>query len=298
MWIVRLALKRPYTFVVMALLIVLGGVYSLLRMPTDILPEIDIPVISVVWQYGGLPPDEMEQRFTGYYERVLSTTVNGIEHIESQSLYGVSVTKVFFHPGTKMEMANAQVGAVSQTMLKFLPVGATPPLIVNYSASNVPILQGSVHSDSLPEQQLYDITNNFLRTGLATVQGVQMPFPYGGKQRQIMIDIDLPRLYALGLSAIDVSNAVQAQNLVLPSGTAKLGNQEMVVRLNSSPDAVRDIAALPIKTVHGSTVTLGDVAQVRDGFAPQTSIVRANGRRGVLVTLLKSAGASTVDIAQ
>ena len=297
MWIVRLALKRPYSFVVMAMLIVIGGVYSLLQMPTDILPEIDIPVISIVWQYGGLPPDEMEQRFTGYYERVLTTTVNGIEHIESQSLYGVSVTKVFFHPGTKMEMANAQVTSVSQTILKFLPVGATPPLVVNYSASNVPVLQGSVHSDTLPEQQLYDLTNNFLRAGLATVQGAQMPFPYGGKQRQIMVDIDLPRLYALGLSPNDVSGAVQAQNLVLPSGTAKLGNQEMLVRLNSSPDAVRDIAALPIKSVNGSTVTLGDVAQVRDGFAPQTSIVRANGRRGVLVTLLKSAGASTVDIA-
>jgi multidrug efflux pump subunit AcrB len=297
MWIVRLALRRPYTFVVMAMLIVIGGVYSVLQMPTDILPEVDIPVISVVWQYGGLAPDEMEQRFTGFYERGLTTTVAGIEHIESQSLFGVSVTKVFFHPGTKMEMANAQVTAISQTFLKFLPVGATPPLVVNYSASNVPILQGSIHSDTLSEQQLYDLTSNFLRTGLATVQGAQMPFPYGGKQRQVMIDIDLPRLYAIGLSPNDVSNAVQAQNLVLPSGTAKLGNQELLVRLNSSPDAIRDIAALPLKTVNGSTLTIGDVAQVRDGFAPQTSLVRANGRRGVLMTLLKSAGSSTVDIA-
>ena len=298
MWIVRLALRRPYTFVVMAALILMGGVYSLIKMPTDILPEIDIPVISIVWQYAGLPPEEMEQRFTGYYERVLTTTVNGIEHIESQSLYGVSVTKVFFHPGTKMEMANAQVTGVSQTMLKFLPVGATPPLIINYSASNVPILQGSVHSDTLSEQQLYDQTNNFLRTGLATVQGAQMPFPYGGKQRQIMIDIDLPRLHALGLSPSDVNSAVQAQNLVLPAGTVKLGQQELLVRLNSSPDSVRDIGALPLRTVNGSTVLISDVAQVRDGFAPQTSIVRANGRRGVLVTLLKSAGASTVDTVQ
>src|SRR5580658_4876161 len=298
MWIVRLALRRPYTFVVMAILIVIGGAYSVLRMPTDILPEIEIPVVSVVWQYGGLPPDEMEQRFTGFFERGLTTTVNGIEHIESQSLYGVSVTKVFFHPGTKMEMANAQVTASAQTFLKFLPPGATPPLIVNYSASNVPILQGSIHSDTLSEQQLYDLTSNFLRAGLATVQGAQMPFPYGGKQRQVMVDIDLPRLYALGLSPNDVSNAVQAQNLVLPSGTAKLGNQELLVRLNSSPDAVRDIAALPVKSVKGSTVTLGDVAQVRDGFAPQTSLVRTNGRRGVLMTLLKSAGSSTIDIAR
>ncbi len=297
MWIVRLALRRPYTFVVMAMLIVIGGVFATLQMPTDILPEIDIPVIAVVWQYGGLPPDEMEQRFTGFYERALTTTVNGIEHMESQSLYGVSVTKVFFHAGTKMEMANAQVTAISQTLLKFFPVGATPPLIVNYSASNVPILQGSIHSDTLSEQQLFDLTSNFLRTGLATVQGAQMPFPYGGKQRQVMVDIDLPRLYALGLSPNDVNNAMQAQNLVLPSGTTKLGSQELLVRLNSSADAIRDIAAMPVKTVNGSTVTIGDVAQVRDGFAPQTSLVRANGRRGVLMTLLKSAGASTLDIA-
>ncbi len=182
-------------------------------------------------------------------------------------------------------------------MLKFLPPGATPPLIINYSASNVPILQGSVHSDTLSEQMLFDLTSNFLRTGLATVQGVQMPFPYGGKQRQVMIDIDLPRLYALGLSPNDVSNAVQAQNLILPSGTAKLGSQELLVRLNSSPDAIRDIASLPVKSVKGSTITIGDIAQVRDGFAPQTSVVRANGRRGVLMTLLKSAGSSTLDIA-
>jgi CzcA family heavy metal efflux pump len=296
MWIVRLALARPYTFVVMAMLIVVGGIYSILQMPTDILPEIDIPVVSVVWAYGGLAPEEMEQRFTGFFERGLTTTVNGIEHIESQSLYGVSVTKVFFHPGTKMEMANAQVTASSQTFLKFLPPGATPPLIVNYSASNVPIIEGSVHSDTLSEQQLFDLTSNFLRTGLATVQGAQMPFPYGGKQRQVMVDIDLPRLYALGLSPNDVSTAVQAQNLILPSGTAKLGGQELLIRLNSSPDAIKDISALPIKTVNGSTITIGDVAQVRDGFAPQTSLVRANGRRGVLMTLLKSSGSSTVDI--
>jgi multidrug efflux pump subunit AcrB len=296
MWIVRLALRRPYTFVVMAMLIVIAGVYSILAMPTDILPEIDIPVIAVVWQYGGLPPDEMEQRFTGNYERALTTTVAGIEHIESQSLYGVSVTKVFFHAGTKMEMANAQVTAISQTLLKQFPVGATPPLIINYSASNVPILQGSIHSDTLSEQQLFDLTSNFLRTGLATVQGAQMPYPYGGKQRQVMVDIDLPRLHALGLSPNDVSNAVQAQNLVLPAGTAKLGAQELLIRLNSSPDAIREIADLPVKTVNGSTVTIGDVAHVRDGFAPQTSLVRANGRRGILMTLLKSAGASTLDI--
>jgi multidrug efflux pump subunit AcrB len=296
MWIVRLALRRPYTFVVMAMLIVLGGIYSILQMPTDILPEINIPVIAVVWQYGGLPPEEMEQRFTGNFERALTTTVNGIEHIESQSLFGVSVTTVFFHAGTKIEMANAQVTAISQTLLKQFPTGSTPPLIVNYSASNVPILQGSVHSDTMSEQQLFDLTSNFLRTGLATVQGVQMPWPYGGKQRQVMIDIDLPRLYALGLSPNDVSNAIQLQNLVLPSGTAKVGQQELLFRLNSAPEDIKEIASLPIKSAKGATVTIGDVANVRDGFAPQTSVVRANGRRGILMTLLKSAGSSTLDI--
>jgi multidrug efflux pump subunit AcrB len=296
MWIVRLALRRPYTFVVVAMLIVLMGVFSILQMPTDILPEIDIPVIAVVWQYSGLPPVEMEQRFTSNFERALTTTTNGIEHIESQSLYGVSVIKVFFHPGTKIEMANAQVTAISQTLLKQFPVGATPPLIVNYSASNVPILQGSVHSDSMSEQELFDLTSNFLRTGLATVQGAQMPWPYGGKQRQVMIDIDLPRLYALGLSPNDVSNAVQAQNLVVPSGTAKIGAQELLFRLNGSPDEIKTIASLPIKSAKGATVTIGDVAVVRDGFTPQTSLVRANGRRGVLMTMLKSAGSSTLDI--
>jgi multidrug efflux pump subunit AcrB len=296
MWIVRLALRRPYTFVVMSMLIVLAGIYSILQMPTDILPEINIPVIAIVWQYAGLPPDEMEQRFTGNFERALTTTVAGIEHIESQSLYGVSVTKVFFHPGTKIEMANAQVTAISQTLLKQYPVGSTPPLIVNYSASNVPILQGSIHSDTLSEQELFDLTSNFLRTGLATVQGVQMPYPYGGKQRQVMIDLDLPRLYSFGLSPNDVNNALNAQNLVLPSGTAKLGPQELLIRLNSSPDAIHEIASMPIKTVAGSTVTIGDVAHVRDGYAPQTSLVRANGRRGILMTLLKSGGSSTLDI--
>jgi multidrug efflux pump subunit AcrB len=296
MWIVRLALRRPYTFVVMSMLIVIAGIYSILQMPTDILPEINIPVIAVVWQYGGLPPDEMEQRFTGNFERALTTTVSGIEHIESQSLYGVSITKVFFHSGTKIEMANAQVTAISQTLLKQYPVGSTPPLIVNYSASNVPIIQGSIHSDTLSEQELFDLTSNFLRTGLATVQGVQMPWPYGGKQRQVMVDLDLRHIYALGLSPNDVSAAIQSQNLVLPSGTAKIGDQELLVRLNSSPDAIREIASLPVKTVNGSTVTIGDVAQVRDGYAPQTSLVRANGRRGILMTLLKSAGSSTLDI--
>jgi CzcA family heavy metal efflux pump len=296
MWIVSLALRRPYTFVVVAMLITVLGIFTVLQMPTDILPEIDIPVVAVVWTYNGLPPEEMEQRFTSLYERALTTSVNGIEHIDSQSMYGISVVKVFFQPGTKIEMANAQITAISQTLLKQFPVGATPPQIINYSASNVPILQGSVHSDTMPEQELFDLSSNFLRVGMATVQGAQLPTPYGGKQRQVMVDLDLPRLYALGLSPEDVSQAVQAQNLVLPSGTAKIGDQELLFRPNGSPDAVSQIAALPLKTAHGATVLLEDVATVRDGFAPQTSLVRANGRRGVLVTVLKSAGASTLDI--
>ena len=296
MWIVRLALRRPYTFVVMSMLIVIAGIYSIFEMPTDILPEIDIPVVAVVWQYGGLPPEEMERRFSGGFERFLTTTVDGIEHIESQSLYGVSIIKVFFHPGTKIEMANAQITANAQTALRFDPPGSTPPLIINYSASNVAILQGSIHSDTLQEQQLLDLTSNFLRVGLATVQGAQMPYPYGGKQREVMVDLDLARLHSFGLSPNDVSDALQAQNLILPSGTVKLGNQELLVRLNSSPDAVRDIGQLPIKTVNGSTVTIGDVAQVRDGYAPQTNLVLTNGRRGALLSLFKSASASTLDI--
>ena len=296
MWIVRLALQRPYTFVVMAMLIVLAGIFTISRMPTDVFPEVDIPVIAVVWAYGGLAPEEMDLRFTGNYERALTTTVSGIEHIESQALYGISVTKIFFHQGTRIEGANAQVTAISQTLLKSFPPGSTPPLILNYSASNVPILQGSVHSDTLAEQTLFDLTTNSLRTGLATVQGAQMPFPNGGKVRQIMIDIDPARLQAMQLSPRDVSDAISLQNLILPSGTVKLGDQELMLRLNSSADTMAELAAMPLRSLNGSTVTIGDVAQVRDGFAVQTSVVHADGRRGVLMPILKSAGQSTLDI--
>ncbi len=296
MWIVRLALRRPYTFVVMALCILLGGIFTIARMPTDIFPEVDIPVIGVVWQYAGMMPEELANRVTSAYERTLTTTVNGIEHIESQTLLGTAVIKVFFHPGTQISEANAEVTAISQTLLKQFPPGTTPPLIMQYSASNVPVLQASVHSETLPEQPLFDLTSNFLRIGLATVQGAQMPFPFGGKVRQIMVDIDPERLQADGISPRDVIDAVNAQNLILPAGTAKLGTQEVYVKLNSSPTAVAEIANLPIKTVRGATITIGDVAHVRDGYAPQTSIVRADGRRGVLVSILKGAGASTIDI--
>jgi multidrug efflux pump subunit AcrB len=296
MWIVRLALARPYTFVVMAMLIVLGGVFSILNMPTDIFPEIDIPVIAVVWQYNGLSAEDMEQRVTGNYERAVTTTVNGIEHIESQTISGTAVIKIFFHQGTHIDAANAQVTAISQTLLKQFPPGITPPLILQYNASNVPIIQGSIHSDTLSEQALFDLTSNFLRIGLATVQGAQMPYPFGGKQRQIMIDIDLARLHALGLSPNDVSNALNLQNVILPGGTAKLGAQEISMRMNGTPDVSSEIGAMPIKTVNGATVTIADVATVRDGYAPQTSLVRANGTHGVLMTILKSGSSSTLDI--
>ncbi len=296
MWIVRLALRRPYTFVVMAIVIAIGGGLAVTRMATDIFPEIDIPVIAVVWQYGGLSAEDVEQRMTGNFERAATTTVNGIEHIESQTLNGWGVIKVFFNQGTDLGAANAQVTAISQTLLKQFPPGVTPPLIMQYSASNVPVIQASVHSDTLTESELFDLTSNFLRIGLATVQGAQMPFPFGGKTRQVMIDIDLARLQALGLSPIDVSNAVNVQNLILPGGSTKQGVQEVTVRMNGSPTVLQEIASMPIRQINGVTVSIGDVATVHDGFAPQTSLVRTNGRHGVLVSILKSGGSSTLDV--
>ncbi len=295
MWIVRLALRRPYTFVVMAMLIAILGVVTILRMPTDIFPEIQIPVISVIWVYNGLSPDEMETRVVGSFERVLVSTVNDIEHIESQSLYGTAVVKIFLQPGANVEGAIAQTVSSSESVLRTLPPGIFPPLVIRYSASNVPILQVSLGSDSLSEQQLFDLATNNLRPGMASVPGAQIPYPYGGKVRQIMVDIDPEKLYAWNLSAADVSNAITVQNLILPSGTAKIGQQEYNVRLNSSPKVVADIGELPIKTIGTRTIYVKDVANVRDGFAPQTNLVHVDGKRGVLQPILKS-GASTLDI--
>lgn len=296
MWLVRIALNRPYTFVVMALMILLGGIFTIQRMPKDILPEIDIPVVAVVWSYGGLPPEEMEKRIVSGFERFLITTVSDIEHTESQSLTGVAVIKVFFHPGAKIEAATAQITAVAQTAVRGLPVGATPPLILRYSASNAPVLQLALESEKLSEQQLFDLGVNFVRAGVVTVQGAGVPYPYGGKQRQAMVDIDLTRLYAWGLSPRDVINAVNVQNLTLPSGSLKLGDVEYPVRLNGSPDTLQALNRIPIRTLNGRTVYLEDVANIRDGFAPQTSIVHANGKRAVVMPILKSAGASTLDV--
>ncbi|HKX32875.1 MAG TPA: efflux RND transporter permease subunit, partial [Blastocatellia bacterium] len=296
MWIVKLALRRPYTFVVAALLIALFGYVTISRMSTDIFPEIDIPVVSVIWTYNGIAPEEMEKRVVTMSERGLTTTVNDIEHIESQSVNGVSVIKVFFHPGAKIEAAVAQVTAMSQSVLRVLPPGITPPFILRYNVSNVPILQASISSDSLSEQQLYDYSQNFIRTQLATVQGASIPLPYGGKPRQIMVDLDPQSLFAKGLSAADITAAINAQNLILPAGSVKLGEREYNVRLNSSPDTAAALNDLPIKQVNGATVYIRDVAQVRDGSAVQVNIVRQDGRRSSLLTILKSSGASTLDI--
>jgi len=295
MWIVRTALKKPYTFVVMAILIAILGVVTINRMPTDIFPEIQIPVVAVIWNYTGISPDEMETRVVGNYERVLVSTVSGIEHIESQSLNGVSVVKIFLQEGANIDSAISQVVATSQQVLRAMPPGIFPPLVMRYNAANVPIVQVSLGSDTLNEQQLFDNAVNGLRPGMATVPGAQVPYPYGGTVRQIMIDIDPERLYAWNLSAADVSAAVSVQNLIAPSGTAKIGEQEYNVRLNNSPTVVAEIANLPIKSVGTRTIFIRDVAQVRDGFAPQTNIIRVDGKRGVLQPVLKS-GASTLDI--
>src|SRR5882762_1460142 len=252
MWIVQLALRRPYTFVVLAMLIVLMGVLEVLRMPTDIYPEINIPVVAAVWSYNGLQPREMEGRMTTPFERATTTTVGGIDHIESQTLYGVSVVKVFLQPGTSIDGAVAEIAAAAQPILKSMPPGTTPPLIIPYSASNVPILQLGLSSPTLDEQQIYDIGTNFLRPGLASVQGAQLPLPIGGKQREIVVDLDPLKLFAWNLSPADISNAVNAQNVVVPSGTVKMGTLEYPILANASPAVVDAFNSLPVKTVNGT----------------------------------------------
>ncbi len=278
------------------MLIVLMGAFVITHMPTDIFPEVDIPVISVIWQYTGMSPEEMEGRIIRPYEGILTTTVNDIEHIESQSINGEGVVRIYFQPGAKIAEAEAQVTAISQTSLRQMPPGIQPPLMLRYSASTVPILQLSLGSNTLPEQQLFDITNNFLRPELATVQGAMLPWPYGGKQRQIMVDLDPQKLMGFGLSAADVSNAINTQNLIVPSGTAKIGTQEYAVHVNSSPDTVLGLNDLPIKTVNGSTVFIKDVAHVADKFLPQTNLVHIDGKKGVLEPVYKLGNASTLDI--
>ena len=296
MWIVKLALRRPYTFVVVSILIALFGVVSALRMPTDIFPEINIPLVTVVWQYSGMPPEEMERRVVSSAERFYSTTVNNIEHIESQSINGTGIIKIYFQPGADIPTAVAEITSASQTAVKNLPPGIQPPIILRFNATDVPVLQIGIDSKTLSETQLYDLATNTMRLQLATVQGAALPLPYGGKAREIMVDLNPEALYAKGVSPADVSNAINAQSLVLPSGTAKFGEREYFVRLNSSPDVASMLNDIPIKTVNGTTIYVRDVAQVRDGYAVQTNLVRENGHRGVYQSILKNGNASTLDV--
>ncbi len=296
MWIVRLALQRPYTFIVMALLIVALGGLAIVRMPTDIFPEIDIPVVTVIWSYSGISPEEMAEVVTIRSERAFTTSVNDIEHMESQSLPGLSVIRIFFHPSAKVEAAVAQLAASSQSVLHSLPTGMTPPSIIRYNASSVPILQLSLSSDTMSEQSVYDYGYNFIRTQLSTVQGASFPLPYGGKPRQIMVDIDPKALFAQNLSPQDVVTAIGNQSLITPAGNMKIGPNQYTVELNNLPETVASFNNLPLKRSNGTTIFVRDVAHVRDGFAIQTNIVRHNGRRGALLTVLKNGAASTLDI--
>jgi multidrug efflux pump subunit AcrB len=294
--LVRIALSRPYTFIVLALVILIAGPLAALRTPTDIFPNIGIPVISVVWTYNGLPPDQMSGRVIYYYERQLTTAVNDIEHIESQSLPGVGIVKIFFQPGVDIRTATAQVTSISQTVVKQMPPGITPPQILNYNASTVPVLQMALSSTELSEANIRDIAQNFMRPTLISVPGVAIPTPYGGKQKQVTLDLNPQALAAKGLSAQDVGNALSAQNQIIPVGTAKIGTYEYHVQLNNSPTLIDELNRLPIKTVNGATITVGDVAHVRDGSPPQNNIVRVDGKRAVLMPALKNGNASTLDV--
>ena len=294
--IVRVALQRPYTFIVLALLILIVGPLAALRTPTDIFPEIRIPVIAVTWQFTGLPPEQFAGRITTLYERSLTTTVNDIEHIEANSYAGTSVVKIFFQPGVNVAVANAQVTAISQAVLKQMPPGITPPLILNFSASTVPILQLAVAGKGFSEQSLFDLAVNSVRPPLVTVPGAAIPYPYGGKQRLVQIDLDGPAMQARGLSGQDVANALAAQNLIIPVGTQKIGEFEYTLQLNSAPSVISELGDLPIKAVNGATVYIRDVANVHDGNSPQTNIVHVDGNRSVLMSVLKNGATSTLAI--
>ena len=296
MWIVRVALDRPYTFIVLAILILVLSPVMILRTPTDIFPNINIPVVAVAWQYTGMNPEELEGRITSTYERLLTTTVDNIEHIESTTVNGQAIVKLYLQPGASLDTANAQVTAISQTVLRQLPPGTLPPLIINYSASSVPILQLGISGQGLSEQQLNDLSQNFLRPQLVTVPGAVIPYSYGGKQRQVMIDLNERVIQSKGFGPQDILNAVLQQNVILPSGTAKIGSSEYDVRMNTAPKTVAELNNLPVKVVGDSTIYLRDVANIRDGFSPQTNIVRQDGHRGALVTILKAGNASTIDV--
>ena len=296
MWIVKLALNRPYTFIVLALLILLMSPVVILRTPTDIFPNIDIPVVSIGWTYTGLNPEELEGRLTTPYEKALSTLVDNVQHVESTTYNGSVVVKIYLQPGASLDTANAQITAASQYLLRQLPPGILPPQIINFSASSVPILQLGVSGKDMTEQALNDAASNFIRPQLITVPGAVLPLPYGGKQRQIDINMDQAEMQAKGIAPGDLLNAVAQQNVVMPSGTIKIAGSEYDVRTNGTPRTVEDLANIPLKEVNGTTIYLHDVASVSDGFAVQTNIVRQDGRRGVLISILKNGNASTLDV--
>src|ERR1700682_3201564 len=298
MWIVRLALRRPYTFIVMAILIGIMGGISIVTTPTDIFPYINIPMVGVIWTYNGMSPDDMAKRVLIVSERAMTTTVNGIERIESTAYNGVGLIRVYMQPGTNVDLAVAQVTAVSQTLLRTMPPGIFPPLIVQSDASSVPILQLGLSSGTLTEQQLYDYGQNFIRTRLSTIPGISVPLPYGGKVRSVMVDLDPDALYGKGLSATDISSALNLQNLILPTGTVKVGTREYLIRLNSSPELVSAMNDIPVKTVNGAPVYMRDIGQVRDGYQVQTNIVRIDGGLSSLLTVLRHGGASTLAVVQ
>src|SRR5437016_13083634 len=288
MWIVRLALRRPYTFVVMAILIAILGSTAIVTMPVDIFPYIDIPIVSVLWVYSGLAPEEMEKRVVTNFERSLTSNVNDIEHIESQAYNGYAVIRIYFHPNVKVDMAVAQVTATMQTSLRQMPPGMFPANVLKYDTASVPVLPLGLSSKTLREQEIFDLGNNFIRTPLGTVQGASVSYPFGGKTRSVMVDLNLDELYAKQLAPIDVSNALTLQNLILPAGTAKFLDTEYQIKVNSSPQVLEDLNNLPIKTVNGATVYIKDVAQVRDGFSVQSNIVRTNGTRWLLMTVVRT----------
>ena len=296
MWIVRLALKEPYTIIVLAILILLFGTLAIVHTPTDIFPDINIPVVSIIWT-DNMEPQDLADRIVSITERSLTTTVDNIEHIESQSLYGIAVVKVFFQPSVSIDKAIAQITAISQTQLRQLPAGTTPPLIISYSASTVPILELGLSGQGISEQQLNDYGLNFIRTQLVTVPGAAVPYPYGGKQRQVQVDLNTQALQAKGLSPLDVVNAITAQNLILPTGTSKIGSKEYDVDIaNAAPQTIAQLNRIPVKTIGSTTIYIGDVAWVRDGFPPQTNIVRVNGQRSSLLSIQKNGNTSTLSI--
>ena len=299
MWIVNLALRKPLTFIVLGIFILISGVLAIVKTPKDIFPAINIPVVSVIFNYAGMSGPDVEDHITSIYERVLTTTVDNIEHIESQSLYGISITKIFMQPTANVATAIAQVTSISQAIVRQLPTGSTPPLVLSYSASNVPVVRVGLAGKSLSEQQLNDLAFNTVRTQLITVPGAALPYPYGGKQRYVSVDLSYPALQAHGLVPSDVVNAISAQNLILPSGTAKIGEFEYQVGLNASPRTIEELNSIPIKSLpNGTTIYVRDVANIRNGNIPQTNIVHFNGSRATMLDVQKTGAASTLDIVQ